>query len=152
MKVRLLRAVGVLVVLLCAGAGVFLWANPAPEVPEAASGAVGSDTRPYVIKLHARWCPVCMVTKDAWASVQDGYAGKVRLVVFDFTTGATTEASRAQAARLGLSAVFDEWVGATGSVLVLDGASKELKQVLHGNLEPAEYRAALDATLATQHE
>jgi hypothetical protein len=152
MKARWLRAVGVLVVLLGVSAGTLLLTNPAPAVPDIVSAESTGAARPYVVKLHARWCPVCMVTKDAWASVQDGYVGKVRLVVFDFTTDATTEASRAQAARLGISAVFDEWVGATGSVLVLDGASKEVKHVLHGNLEPAEYRAAIDATLATQHE
>jgi thiol-disulfide isomerase/thioredoxin len=148
MQRKWVRAVGMLVVLLGVSAGLLLLTNPAPQVRDIGAGEGGGAARPYVVKLHARWCPVCMVTKDAWASVQDEYVGRVRLVVFDFTTDATTETSRAQAARLGLSAVFDEWVGATGSVLVLDGASKELKQVLHGNLEPAEYRAAIDATLA----
>ena len=118
--------------------------NPAPEVPE--SGDV-VGTLPYVVKLHARWCPICMTTRDAWATVQNAYVGRVRFVVFDFTSASTTEASRAQARRLGLDAVFDEYEGETGTVLVLDGESRAVRHALHGRRDAAEYRAAIDATL-----
>jgi hypothetical protein len=122
--------------------------NPAPLVPAIPSSQVVGTTLPYVVKLHARWCPVCMVTKDVWATVQDTYGGRVRLVVFDFTSAATTEASRIEAKRLGLEAVFDEYGGETGTVLVLDGTSKRVRHELHGNRDPADYRAAIDASLA----
>src|SRR4051794_20254029 len=82
--------------ILAAVVGMLLAANPAPTVP-----AIRSDTgvgrQPYVVKLHARWCPLCMVTKDVWSEVDAAYAGKVRLVVFDFTTDATTETTRQRA-------------------------------------------------------
>jgi hypothetical protein len=31
---------------------------------------IESSSRPYVIKVHARWCPVCMMTKGVWNRVQ----------------------------------------------------------------------------------
>jgi hypothetical protein len=91
-----------------------------------------------------------MVTKDAWTSLEHAYAGRVRLVVFDFTTTASTEASRVEARRLGLETVFDEYVGETGTVLVLDGASKTVRDALHGRRNPREYEAAIDKALAAR--
>jgi hypothetical protein len=128
-----------------AAVAVLIITNPAPEVPS--TEAVSAEAAPYVIKLHARWCPICMVTRGAWATVQDAYAGRVRFVVFDFTSDATTETSRAEAVRLGLEDVFDDYVGETGTVLVLDGASREVLHSLHGHHDEAEYRAAIDAVL-----
>lgn len=101
--VAVLSAVG----LLAVAAGVLIALNPAPKVPAISAGDIASS-QPYVIKLHARWCLICMTTKGAWAAVQQDYAGKVRFVVFDFTSDATTEASRVEAVRLGLGTVFEE--------------------------------------------
>jgi len=133
--------------VVSAGA-IALVTNPAPEVPAISAEQATGSTQPYVVKLHARWCPVCMVTKDVWSEVQAAYAGRVRFVVFDFTTAAATETSRREAKRLGLEAMFDEYSGVTGSVVVLDGVSKVVKHELHGSRDLAEYRAAIDATIA----
>jgi hypothetical protein len=43
--------------------------------------------------------------------------------------------------------VFDEHSGETGTVLVVDGSSKKVRDVLHGRRDPAEYRTAIDAAL-----
>lgn len=120
--------------------------NAAPAVPvvstrEAASG------RPYVVKLHARWCPVCMWTRGIWPRIEGAYAGRVTLVVFDFTNDTTTEASRVDAARLGLGNFFDEYSGTTGVIVVLDGRSKEVKARIKGHRDFAVYREAVDAAL-----
>ncbi len=140
--------IGLVVASVVAGAGAILVIeNPAPEVPPITAAEASATSRPYVIKLHARWCPVCMTTKDAWADVQEAYGDRVNLVVFDFTTTATTEASRARARTLGLEDVFDEHVGETGTVLVLDRASKKVREALHGSRDLADYRAAIDAAL-----
>jgi len=145
---RRLRFVLVAALVAAIAAGAFaMVANPAPTVAPLSAAEISASTQPYVVKLHARWCPVCMVTKDVWSDVQAAYAGRVRLVVLDFTTDATTEASRAEAKRLGLDAMFDEYAGVTGSVLVLDGVSKEVKRELHGSRDLAEYRAAIDAAI-----
>jgi thiol-disulfide isomerase/thioredoxin len=125
--------------------GVLLAWNAPPAVPALSTAG---PAQPYVVKFHARWCSTCMATKDEWAAVQNAYTGRVKFVVFDFTTDATTEAGRAQARQLGLDAVFEENVGSPGAVLVLDGASKEVKHSLGGVLDESEYRAAIDATLA----
>lgn len=126
---------------------ILMIANPAPRVPLISAAEASTSARPYVIKLHARWCPVCMTTKDAWADVQDAYTGRVNLVVFDFTTTATTQASRASARTLGLEEVFDKHAGETGTVLVVDGRSRQVREVLHGRRDLTEYRAAIDAAL-----
>jgi hypothetical protein len=141
--VVLLSAVG----LLAAAAAILIALNPAPKVPPVSAGDLASS-QPYVIKLHARWCLICMTTKGAWAAVQQDYAEKVRFVVFDFTSDATTEASRVEAGRLGLGTVFEEYGGETGTVLVLDGVSKEVRHALHGHRQAADYRTAIDAMLA----
>jgi thiol-disulfide isomerase/thioredoxin len=135
------------VVLLAAAAAGLIALNPAPKVPAISAGDIASS-QPYVIKLHARWCLICMTTKGAWAAVQQDYAGKVRFVVFDFTSDATTEASRVEAARLALTTVYEEYGPETGTVLVVDGVSKEVRHALHGHRQAADYRAAIDATLA----
>jgi hypothetical protein len=144
-SIRWLRA-GLVVAGLVAGAVAWLLVtNPAPVVPD--SGDV-PPAAPVVVKLHARWCAICMATKGAWTEVQQAYAGRVRFVVFDFTSDTTTEVSRGQAARLGLEAVFNEYVGETGTVLVLDGTTRDVRHSLHGHRDSAQYRAAIDAVLA----
>jgi thiol-disulfide isomerase/thioredoxin len=134
--------------LLAGSVGLMIALNPAPQVPAVSASEVVETKRPYVVKLHARWCVVCMMTKASWTAVQEAYAGKLRFVVFDFTTDATAEASRVEAMRLGLGAVFEEYSGETGSVLVLDGASKEVLHALRGHHPLEDYRAAIDAVLA----
>jgi hypothetical protein len=144
-SIRWLRA-GVVVAGLVAGLVAWLLVtNPAPGVPD--SGDVPSAA-PFVVKLHARWCAICMATKGAWAEIQQAYTGKVRFVVFDFTSETTTATSRRHAARLGLETAFDEYEGETGTVLVLDGTTRDVRHSLHGHRDSAQYRAAIDAVLA----
>lgn len=133
-------------------AAALIATNPAPSVPRVAAGDGITSTQPYVIKLHARWCPVCLVTKDVWTDVQQAYEGRARLVVFDFTNAAATAASRVEAQRLGLTAVFDDYVGETGTVLVLDGVEKQVRHAIHGSRDITEYRAAIDGVLGGRLE
>lgn len=49
-----------------------------------------------------------MLTKGMWSEIEKNYDSRVRLAVFDFTDEATTEATRAEAQRLGLGAVLEE--------------------------------------------
>jgi len=140
-----LLRVSILACVLVATGTALIVTNAAPVVP-ASSDAVGA-TLPYVVKLHANWCPICMTTKGAWASMQNAYTGRVRFVVFDFSNDATTNASRAQAQRLGLGDVFDEYAGETGTVLIVDAASRKVRDSLHGHRSPEEYGAAIDAAL-----
>jgi hypothetical protein len=83
-----------------------------------------------------------------WSEIEEQYAGRVRLAVFDFTDEATTAGTRAEAERLGLAGVLDEAGFATGTILVLDGRTKDIAAWIAGSRDFAEYRAAIDAALA----
>jgi thiol-disulfide isomerase/thioredoxin len=140
---------GLAVIAALAGLGTFLYAtNTTPTVPPIATADATAAGAPWVLKLHAQWCPICMLTKGMWSEVEQTYAGRVRLAVFDFTDEATTAATRAEAERLGLAAVFEEARFTTGSILVVDGQTKEILTWIHGSREFADYRAAIDAALA----
>ena len=127
--------------------------NTAPVVPAIALESISANpAKPYVVKLHAQWCPLCMVTKDVWAQIEAAYADRVHLVVLDFTNEANTAASRVEATRLGLNTLFDEYEGVTGAVLVVDGRTKSVAADIGGSRDFAQYREAIEAALknATQ--
>ena len=132
--------------VLVAAALVMFAINPAPKVERISSTESG---RPYVVKLHARWCAVCALTKPAWSEIEKTYSTSVNLVVFDFTNSATTEASRNEAGRIGLETFFEEQAGGTGTIAVLDGRTKKAITVLEGRRSRAGYHAAIDAALKT---
>ncbi len=139
-------------ILLLAAIGVILYIdNPAPHVAGIDVATLNDSSRPYVIKVHAKWCPVCMMTKDMWNQVESTYAGKVRLVVFDVTDSASERASRAEAQRLGLGESFDDYAGSTGTVYVLNGADKALITSIHGSRDFSDYRKAIDGALSARN-
>ncbi|HJR70621.1 MAG TPA: thioredoxin family protein [Gammaproteobacteria bacterium] len=140
---------GLAVIVALVGLGAFLYArNATPTVPPIATADAVAAGAPWVLKLHAQWCPICMLTKRMWSEIEETYAGRVRLAVFDFTDEATTAASRAEAERLGLASVFEEARFTTGSILVIDGETKEILTWINGSREFADYQAAIDAALA----
>jgi thiol-disulfide isomerase/thioredoxin len=143
----LLGAIAVAVALTAVGSILYA-RNATPTVPAITAAQAAAADRPWVIKLHAQWCPVCMLTKGVWSQIEDAYAEQVRLVVLDFTNEAATAASRAEAARLGLAEFFDESGFATGPIVVLDGRTKETLAWINGSRDFADYRAAIDAALA----
>jgi len=142
----LLVAVTIVVVLTATAAFLYV-RNTTPSVPAIATAEAATPGQPWVVKLHAQWCPVCMMTKGVWSEVERSYAGRVRLVVFDFTNDATTAASRAEAKRLGLAEFFAESGFATGPIVVLDGRTKDVLAWINGSRDVAEYAAAIDAAL-----
>jgi hypothetical protein len=121
--------------------------NSAPAVAPVSAADAASGAKPYVVKLHAQWCPYCLVTKGVWSEIEQTYSSRVHLVVLDFTNAGNTEASRVEAARLGLEKFYDEYAGATGTIVVLDGRTKEVTAEITGSRDFAEYRAAIDAAL-----
>jgi thiol-disulfide isomerase/thioredoxin len=122
--------------------------NATPKVAAISTADAAATDQPWVVKLHAQWCPVCMLTKGVWSRIEATYKGHVRLVVFDFTNEETTAASRREAERLGLTEFFDESGFATGPIVVLDGSTKEIVAWINGSRDFAEYSAAIDAVLA----
>lgn len=149
MMKKALLTIASLAVLVAALAGILYVTNPPPVVARIAGDAIGTG-KPYVVKLHAQWCPYCMLTKDVWSQIEKVYADRVHLLVLDFTNQANTDVSQAEARRLGLEKFFDEFGGATGIVVVLDGRTKEVTAEIGGNRDFSEYRTAIDAVLNRQ--
>ena len=125
--------------------GLYVW-NATPVVPALALDAASSG-RPFVVKLHAQWCPVCMATKGVWSEIEQAYAGRTNLVVWDFTNDATTAATLTEARRLGLEDVFNEYWGATGLIVVVDGRTKQVTGEVGGVSDFDEYRSAIEEAL-----
>jgi thiol-disulfide isomerase/thioredoxin len=144
---KAILAITVLAVVLVASGFVLYARNSAPVVPPLSAADVAQRGKPYVVKLHAKWCPICMVTTGVWSEIKKAYSGRVNLVVLDFTNDANTEKSRAEAARLGLTKMFDEYAGATGMIVVVDGRTREVTSAIKGSRHFAEYQAAIDAAL-----
>jgi thiol-disulfide isomerase/thioredoxin len=131
---------------LVAGGYVMYRGNTAPVTPPIPASEASNPSKPFVVKLHAQWCPVCMITTSVWKQIEDEYSGRVNLLVLDFTNDQTTDASRAAAERVGLGRVFEE-TGSTGVVLIVDGHTKEVTATIAGSRDFAEYRSAIDAAL-----
>jgi thiol-disulfide isomerase/thioredoxin len=147
---KMLIGAGAIVLALAATAGILFFVNSTPEVPPLSQAEAAQPTKPYVIKLHAQWCSVCLATKDEWEQIQQGYADRVNLVVFDSTDEASTAGSRVEAKRLGLEALIDEYQGATGMVLVVDPATRKVLSEIAGIQPIGNYRDAIDASLSTR--
>jgi thiol-disulfide isomerase/thioredoxin len=145
MKKILIGVVALVVGLGATGLALYL-TNTAPAV-RPLSVAEASSGKPFVVKLHAQWCPKCRMAKGAWSQVEAEYGTRVNMLVLDFTNEANTAASRAEATRLGLQSLFDEYAGATGFVVVLDRRKGVTAEV--GGTDVAAYRAAIDAVLAS---
>lgn len=144
---KLLTVTLVLVAALGASGAILYARNATPVVPKIATAEAAAAGSPWVVKLHAQWCPVCILTKGMWSEIETHYAGRVRLAVFDFTDEATTAATRAEAERLGLTGVLEEAGFATGTILVLDGRTKEIVAWISGSREFDDYREAIDAAI-----
>src|SRR4051812_48665516 len=124
MNKSMIKKLLLLIVLLCLGLvliGFTMYeVNSPPSVPRVEIQPGVGTQKPFVVRIHARWCPVCMITKGTWTDLQGGYTGRVHLVVFDLTNDETATLSRAEATRLGLAKFFDEHGGETGAIFVLD--------------------------------
>ena len=144
-----LKILGAAIAILIAVLAVGYVRNGAPTVPQLSAAEAASPSKPYVVKLHAQWCPVCMLTKAVWHDIEAAYGSRVNLVVFDFTDEATTDASRTEAERIGLGDFFAEHSGWTGTIAVVDARTKQATAEIHGSRDFAEYRAAIDAVLAS---
>jgi hypothetical protein len=88
-----------------------------------------------------------MATKGVWSQIQEAYGSRVHLLVLDVTNQETTNASRAEARRLGLEQFFDEYSGGTGTVVVLDRRTKDVLSSISGSRDFADYRVAIEAAL-----
>jgi thiol-disulfide isomerase/thioredoxin len=146
---KLLVTTGMIALALVGTVAILYAANGAPSVPTL-SAADAASAKPVVIKMHARWCPYCMLQKDEWSRIEQAYAGRVNFVVLDATNDAAVERSRVDAERLNMREFFEEYNGATGLVVVLDGRTKEVLAEVGGNAPFEAFQSAIDGALARQ--
>lgn len=144
---KALLVVGAGVVALVGLVAILYAANGAPDVPQISAVEAANPSKPYVVKLHARWCPVCMLTTGVWSQVEEAYGDRVQLLVLDLTNEATTAVSAAEAKRLGLDWFFQEYSFATGLVTVVDPRTKQVTAEIGGVSSFNTYRAAIDEAL-----
>jgi thiol-disulfide isomerase/thioredoxin len=144
---KALLGAAALAVALVAVAGALYTTNATPRVAVVSATEAANPTKPFVVKLHAQWCPICMLTKREWSDIEATYGDRVNLVVFDFTDDDTTDASRAEAERLGLGKYFEEHSGWTGTISIVDGSTREVTASIHGSRDFTDYRVAIDSAL-----
>ena len=144
---RILLVVGAGVVALVGLVAILYAANGAPDVPPISAAEAANPSKPYVVKLHARWCPICMLTTGVWSEIEETYADRVQLLVLDFTNEETTAASEAEARRLGLGWFFEEYSFATGLVTVVNPRTRQVTAEIGGVSGFDTYRAAIDEAL-----
>jgi thiol-disulfide isomerase/thioredoxin len=144
---KIVLGVGSVFAVLAVAGYVLYASNATPTVAPISAADMATADRPWVVKLHARWCPVCMLTKGVWSQIEQTYAERAHLVVFDFTNRATTDASRAEAERLGLAQFFETSGFATGPIAVLDGRTKKVRAWINGSRDFADYSTAIEAAL-----
>ncbi len=110
----------------------------------AAMGAepAADAAKPWVVKIHADWCPTCVRLMPTWERIE---AERARLVVFDVTDERTSLAAARQAEKLGLTEFFGAFGKRTGTIAVLDPDSARPVKVLKGETDLRAYEQAITA-------
>ena len=144
---KALLAAGGATVVLAAAVAVLYITNTTSPLAAISTVEAETSTKPYVIKIHAQWCPVCRATKGAWEEIVDAYQDRAHMLVLDFTNEETSAAAVAEAQRLKLDSVINEYYGATGLVVVVDGRTRQMTDV-GGFVNASAYAQAIDAVLA----
>jgi thiol-disulfide isomerase/thioredoxin len=147
---RLLGVLAAAALVLGVAVAALYITNTTPPLPALALADTEDSAKPIVIKMHAQWCPICRATKGAWSELVDRYAERAHLLVLDFTNEQTEAASEAEVRRLKLDGAVEEFYGATGLVLVVDGRTKRVASVVGGIVGTDDYGAAIDAVLAAR--
>jgi thiol-disulfide isomerase/thioredoxin len=105
--------------------------------------AAADTTRPFVIKMHANWCGTCTALEPVWEELEREFGAHARFVRFDVTDRAALARSQREAERLGLAEFLAEHKSQTGTISVLDGATREPVAVMQGEADVSKYRAAI---------
>ena len=103
------------------------------------------------VKMYADWCGKCHVIDPKLDVVMPQFEGDdVLFVRFDFTNDFTTEQSKFLAQRLNLTDIFDEHVGVTGYMVLLDPETHEELARLTDDQSEDELQEQIQSTLAAQ--
>jgi thiol-disulfide isomerase/thioredoxin len=109
------------------------------------------EKKPLVMVVYADWCPLCQSLKPVLALMNERYRGKIRYVLLDVTTEATTAQAKSRARSIGQEAFFNENYVATSMVVIKDPAGHELFRARH-DYDFHHYEAVLDQQLQVKHK
>lgn len=121
---------------------ICLLASPVGANDDAADSC--DANKPYVVKIHADWCGSCKATKATWTRVQSDLGDVATVVELDVSDRVAYSESLAEAERLGIDEFFQEYRSRTGTVAVLDCASREPVVVMSGERDFEKYREAVE--------
>ena len=104
--------------------------------------------KPVVVDVYASWCPACRNIAPTLAQLRQSYANRVHFVVFDVSDKASTEASMANAQRLGLTGFLKANRTQTGLVAIIDPATGRILAQHRNNADASAYTTVLNKALA----
>ena len=105
------------------------------------------SSKAMLVKIHADWCGTCTKLNTTWEVLQQEHGANVRFVILDVTNQSAVEKSRAEAERLGITALFDKYKASTGTVAVVNSATGETVSVMKGEFDAAKYASAIASLL-----
>lgn len=104
--------------------------------------------KPVVVDVYASWCPACRNIAPTLAQLRQSYANRVHFVVFDVSDKARTEASMANAQRLGLTGFLKANRTQTGLVAIIDPATGRILAQHRNNADASAYTTVLNKAVA----
>ncbi len=138
---RSAERVRLLALAILVGVAAAAW----PPGAAAASRPEAAEGRPLLVKVHADWCVACLQLDTTWTKLERAVGDEARLVVFDVTSRRTLAEASAEAERLGLAEYFEAHRSQTGSVGLIDGATRQPIRVWMAEPDPSVYVLALSA-------
>lgn len=88
----------------------------------------------YGLLFYADWCSACRVLEPKLTAVKPEFVGKpIEFITIDLTSNETAQASLAQADALGIGTVTRKNARATGFMLIVNAASKEVVDRIYAN-------------------
>lgn len=127
---------------LVAALAALFSAGPTRAEPAAEGSA------PILVKIHADWCGTCRKLNPTWDELKARHGDGVRYVILDVTSRDTLVEATAEAERLGILPVLNAYKARTGTIVIVDGRTKQVVEVLKGQTDPAAYEAAIERAQA----
>ena len=129
---------------LWVGLAVALLLSTLVTAVRAEDAAELSETKPYVVKIHADWCGTCRMLEPTWLKIESELGDRAHLVQLDVSDRAAAKRSLAEAERLGLGEFFLEYRGSTGTIGVIDGNTFKPVAIMRGESDFSKYQEAVE--------
>ena len=104
--------------------------------------------KPVVVEISADWCSGCKAIVPTISALKKQYQNKATFVVFNVTDKATTQASEAQAKKLGLASFFAAHKSQTSTVAILDPSNGQVLKLFQKNTNQKDYQTVIDSAIA----